>query len=78
MAAFKNLLIPYRVVVAGKKRKCYHNSKCSIVKGDTLIEVRAGQAWFGYCLSCAGAMVTNATDDLAKLSLEIAKGEAAS
>lgn len=57
MARHKSLVLGYQVVAAGKARKCYHDGKHAIRKGDTVIEVREGTRWKGYCVECGKAMV---------------------
>jgi hypothetical protein len=57
MAQHKSLVLGCRVVPAGKARKCYHTGKHAITKGETVIEVRDGMRWKGYCVECGKAMV---------------------
>jgi len=67
MARHKNLIISSDIVVAGRKRKCYHDSSHVISKGDQCLEVREKMAKKGYCTKCAGKMIQNARivlDDL--------------
>lgn len=66
MAKYKTLLVGSEWVRAGKKRKCYHNAKHLIVKGDDVLEVTVGLGPQGYCLACGEAMIQAA---LAALSL---------
>lgn len=72
MPKFKSLLVQYQLVTAGRLRKCYHSKKCKIVKGDTVLEVRTGLPWQGYCIECAQSMVADATADLKQLSSSLA------
>jgi hypothetical protein len=57
MPSYRSILVPVRVVPAGKKRKCYHSPSHQILKGDLCLEVKDGMAWKGYCLSCAASMI---------------------
>ena len=67
LATFKSLLIGTRWVEAGRSRKCYHNKKHSIVKGDRVLEVRVGIGWQGYCKNCAAEMIQMAAEELAAM-----------
>jgi hypothetical protein len=57
MGQHRSLVLGYKVVTAGRARKCYHNGKHAIRKGETAIEVRDGMRWKGYCVECGKAMV---------------------
>lgn len=60
MARVKSLVIGASVVEAGRLRKCYHDKKHKISKGERCLEVREGLALKGYCLACAKQMVKEA------------------
>ncbi len=68
MARYKSLLIGAEVVVAGRTRKCYHDSDHSISKGESCLEVREGLARKGYCTNCAVEMIRLAIAELGELS----------
>jgi hypothetical protein len=57
VAKLKSVTIGHRVVPAGRKRKCYHDKKHQIVKGEFCLEVREHIGWKGYCIECGVAMV---------------------
>jgi hypothetical protein len=65
MPKFKSLFVGYRVVFAGKKRKCYHNANHQIAKGDIVLEVRENLGWKGYCNECAIEMFDQSARRLA-------------
>lgn len=67
MAAYKNLLIRSRWVIAGRVRKCYHDEKHSIVKGDHVLEGAEGMKMNGYCEECGQKMIEAARQKLDKL-----------
>lgn len=64
MARYKSILVGVRVVHAGKRRKCYHSSKHTIVKGDIVLEVKQEMAWFGYCLECGAEILRTAAAEI--------------
>jgi len=66
------------IVGAGRKRKCYHDEKHSVNKGDTVLEVsvKDGLSPHGYCQACAAKMIAQARTDLAQLEISLnASGE---
>jgi len=71
MSRVKSLTIRHRLVQAGRKRKCYHDQKHQIVKGDSCLEVRDGLGWKGYCLTCANAMVDSSARGLEALRADL-------
>lgn len=71
MPLLKQILKSYRVVAAGRARKCYHSRKHEIRKGDTVLEVKDGLAWPGYCAECAKEMLRQARSGLDDLERDI-------
>jgi hypothetical protein len=71
MAKPKSLLIGTAVVEAGRLRKCYHNKKHQIQKGDRCLEIREGLAIKGYCLTCAKEMMTEAKRRIDELDADV-------
>ena len=67
MAKLKSMTIGHRVVSAGKKRKCYHDKKHAILKGQSCLEVREGIGWKGYCVECGIAMISDGSKALDEL-----------
>jgi hypothetical protein len=53
----RSILVPHRWVEAGRVRKCHHDAKHEIVKGDRVLEIKVNMAWFGYCRSCGEEMI---------------------
>ena len=68
MAVYKDLLSGCRIASAGKRRKCYHSPKHSILKGQVCLEVRAGLGYQGYCKECAFEMLQRARSSVDALS----------
>jgi len=66
MPGYKSLLVGMRWVKAGRSRKCYHNPRHAISKGDSIPEVRVGVGWQGYCDACAAEMIRLASAALAQ------------
>lgn len=64
MARYKTLLVPHRVAVAGRKRKCFHSPEHHVIKGDIVLEVKKQRSWSGYCLPCAREMIRLAQEQL--------------
>jgi hypothetical protein len=64
MAKYKSVLVGLRVVHAGRVRKCYHNKRHKIVKGDIVLEVRDDMNWMGYCAECGAEMLTIAVAEM--------------
>jgi hypothetical protein len=62
MPKFKSLLRGCRVVHAGRLRKCYHDPKHQIKKGDIVLEVKNNMHWQGYCRGCAAQMLEEASE----------------
>lgn len=66
MAATRRVLNPLDVETAAAKRKCHHNKKHSIPKGDPCLVIK--DATYGgkknYCVLCALAILDAAADDL--------------
>ena len=67
MAAFKSLLLLTEIVKAGRRRKCYHNPKHTIVKNEICLEVKGNMARKGYCVACAREMVARARKRLEEM-----------
>ena len=67
MPAHKNLLIKTEWVIAGRVRKCYHDKKHTIVKGDNVLEAADGMGMNGYCEACGQNMIAQAKERLDKL-----------
>jgi hypothetical protein len=67
MPAHKNLLINTQWVIAGRVRKCYHDKKHQIVKGDNVLEAADGMGMNGYCEPCGQKMIAQAKEKLDKL-----------
>jgi hypothetical protein len=57
MPKHKSLTVSARIVIAGRKRKCYFSKAHFLEKGDVCLEVRDGMSWKGYCAACGVAMV---------------------
>lgn len=64
MPAHKNLLINTQWVIAGRVRKCYHDKKHKIVKGDNVLEAADGMGMNGYCEACGQKMIAQAKEKL--------------
>ncbi len=64
MAKYKSLLLPHRWVSAGRVRKCYHSAKHELHKGDSVLEVKVGIGWQGYCRPCGEDMIRAAIEQL--------------
>jgi hypothetical protein len=64
MARYKTLLVPHRVVAAGKKRKCFHSAEHQVLKGDIVLEIKEVRQWKGYCLPCAKEIMRQAYEQL--------------
>jgi hypothetical protein len=64
MPAHKNLLIRTEWVIAGRVRKCYHDKKHQIVKGDNVLEAADGMGMNGYCEACGRKMIAQAKERL--------------
>jgi hypothetical protein len=60
----KSMTIAHRVVPAGKRRRCHHDKKHMILKGQTCLEVREGMGWKGYCVACGIAMASEGVRNL--------------
>jgi len=71
MPRHKSLVVGARIVHAGKRRKCYHDAKHLIAKGDRCLEVRDGLGWKGYCPGCAASMFAIGHQTLTELRDEI-------
>jgi len=70
MPAHKSLLVKSKWKTAGRRRKCYHDPKHSILKGDDVLEVAVGMGSpQGYCRACGQAMVSIAMSRLQTLQL---------
>ena len=67
MPAHKNLLINTQWVIAGRVRKCYHDKKHEIVKGDNVLEAADGMGMSGYCEACGQRMIAQAKEKLDRL-----------
>ena len=67
MPAHKNLLIKTQWVIAGRVRKCYHDKKHKIVKGDNVLEAAEGMGMNGYCEACGLKMISEAKAKLEAL-----------
>lgn len=64
MPAYKSLLIGAEWVIAGRARKCYHDKKHKIVKGDNVLHAAAGMGVKGYCEACGQMMIAQAREKL--------------
>jgi hypothetical protein len=71
MAVFKDLLAGARIATAGRKRKCYHDPKHFVSKGEKLLETKKQMAWHGYCHTCAKEMIRKARLRLDHLENEL-------
>jgi hypothetical protein len=69
----KSLLVPVTLVRAGRLRKCYHDPRHQIRKGDACLEVKENLSAKGYCLACADRMQVEAARRLAELAAEISR-----
>ena len=67
MPAHKSLLINSQWVIAGRVRKCYHDKKHEIVKGDNVLEAADGMGMNGYCAICGHKMIAQAKEKLDRL-----------
>ena len=67
MSKYKSLLIKTDWVLAGRVRKCHHDGKHSIVKGDNVLEAADGMAMKGYCELCGLKMIVDAQARLQSL-----------
>ena len=76
MPRHKSLVVSAEVVVAGRRRKCYHSSEHTILKGERCLVVKDKMAKKGYCRQCAATMLQNADREIAEicntLSVELA------
>jgi hypothetical protein len=72
MARYKSILVGVRVVHAGRRRKCYHSKKHTIVKGDIVLEVKQDMGWFGYCFECGNEILNNAAAEIAAYQAALA------
>lgn len=68
MPKYKSLLIKTEWVTAGRVRKCYHDAKHKIVKGDNVLEAADGLGMNGYCESCGHKMIAEAKGRLEELT----------
>ena len=66
MPKFKSILVGCRIVRAGRKRKCYHNRKHEIRKGEIVLEAKSNMNWQGYCRDCADEMFKETTREIEK------------
>ena len=66
MPRFKSLLKSHEIVEAGRMRKCYHDPKHQIGKGDLCLEITEGLTVRGYCRQCAVEMVDHAAAALGR------------
>jgi len=74
MPKYKSILKDSQVVSAGRKRKCYHNKKHQISKGDIVLEVKEGaQTPQGYCIECGKEMIRIAEGCIQALKADIMK-----
>jgi hypothetical protein len=73
MPKHRKLTVGAKVVNAGKQRKCHHDRRHPIKKGDRCLEVRDGLAWKGYCVACGAQMVAIGHSTLATLQDELGK-----
>lgn len=67
MPAHKSLLINAQWLIAGRVRKCYHDEKHEIVKGDNVLEAADGMGMNGYCEMCGQKMIAQAKEKLGRL-----------
>jgi len=68
MPAHKSLLVKSGWKTASRKRKCYHDPKHSIAKGEDVLEVAVGMGGVqGYCRTCGQTMVANAISRLQQM-----------
>ena len=67
MSNYKSLIVSHRIVMAGRRRKCYHDGKHQLHKGDSCLEVREAMHWKGYCFRCAREMLIRAQRSLSGL-----------
>jgi hypothetical protein len=65
------LLLRIQVYRAGAERRCYHNKRHSIEKGDIVLQLQLTGAIKGYCAVCAAEMIIRARTHLDFLATQL-------